>query len=113
MTWLTALFEAIKAAFVFGTKVTPSEKIQEGKFNIEKPTLTEAQIKRIADERNKLIDEFFGDLKNHPELSITDKVNFELFGEPEQVREMIIKILTDRINEYRNKPIRSFRFKKH
>ena len=112
--WLTAIIEALKVWAGINSiinKAQPSEKIQESRFEIEKPTLTEAQIKRIADQRNKLLDEMFGDLKDH-DLSIADKVNFECSQLPQSERDAMIKILTDRVSEYRSKPIRSFRFKK-
>lgn len=48
MNWLVALFDAIKAGFVFGTKVAPSEKIQEDNHEIHRERLKENEyIKRL------------------------------------------------------------------
>jgi hypothetical protein len=79
-------------------KALPSEKIQEAKFEVAKPTLTEKQIKKIADERNRLADEMFGDLVGHPELSIADKVNYEATKLDAKEKLLLIEILTDRLN---------------
>jgi ABC-type molybdate transport system ATPase subunit len=99
------MWEAIKAFFLAWSstnkvveKALPSEKIQEGKFEIAKGSLTEAEVKKIADKRNAMIDEMFGDLRHHPELSVADKVNYECSQLPQSERDLIIKILTDRLN---------------
>lgn len=99
------LVELLKSIFKFGTsanevaiKALPSEKIQEEKFEIRKPTLTEAEVKKIADKRNRLADEMFGDLVGHPELSVADKVRFEATELNKDEQDLLIKILTDRLN---------------
>jgi hypothetical protein len=99
------MLEVIKLIFRFliGTnkvveKALPSEKIQEAKFEVTKPTLTESQVKKIADKRNRLADEMFGDLEGHPELSVADKVYYEAKELDETEKQLLIKILTDRLN---------------
>lgn len=79
-------------------KALPSEKIQEDKFEITKETLTEKQIKKIADERNKLADEMFGDLEGHPELNVADKVYFEATQLSNIDKILLIEILESRLN---------------
>lgn len=99
--WLTKLFEAITAIFSFSQKAIPSDELREGRFEVTKPTLTEAQVKKIADKRNKLADEMFGDLRRHPELSVEDKVNYEATELDSEEKKLLIKILTDRLNSDR------------
>jgi len=93
---IVAVAEALKAVFGFGTKVADSEKIQEEKFGIIK-------VKYTADRLNRLADEFFGDLKNHTELTVEDKVNFECADLEATQKKLLIKILNSRILEYRKK----------
>lgn len=92
------LFRAWNSANEVAEKALPSEKIQEEKFEIRKPTLTEAEVKKIADKRNRLADEMFGDLVGHPELSVADKVRFEATELNKDEQDLLIKILTDRLN---------------
>ena len=92
------LFRAWNSANEVAEKALPSEKIQEEKFEIRKPTLTEAEVKKIADKRNRLADEMFGDLVGHPELSVEDKVRFEATELNKDEQDLLIKILTDRLN---------------
>lgn len=96
--WLSELFKAISAMFTFGTRVAPSDKLREDRFEVVKETLTEAQVKKIADKRNRLADEMFGDLRRHPELSIEDKVNYEATELDSEEKKLLIKILSDRLN---------------
>ena len=93
---VVAVAEALKAAFGFGTKVADSEKIQEEKFEVIK-------IKYTADRMNRLADEFFGDLKNHTELTVEDKVNFECSDLEDTQKALLVRILNNRIIEYRKK----------
>lgn len=44
--WLTALFEAIKAGFSFGTKVTPSEKVADDNHIIHRERLVENEFNK-------------------------------------------------------------------
>lgn len=99
--WLTALFNAITGVSKAVEKGMPNDKIQEDKFEITKPTLTEAQVKKIADKRNRLADEMFHDLRRHPELSIEDKVNYEATELDAEEKVLLIRILTDRLNSDR------------
>jgi hypothetical protein len=93
-----AIFDAIGAMFGFWTKVIPSDKLREDRFEVMKETLIESQVKKIADKRNKLADEMFGDLVVHPELSVEDKVNFEASELNEGEKELLIEILKARLN---------------
>lgn len=99
------LIELLKSIFNFGTSVNkvvekslPNDELMNKKFEVNKPTLTEQQVKKIADKRNKLADEMFGDLQRHPELSVFDKVYFECKELSEEEKQLLIKILTDRLN---------------
>ena len=96
--WLKALFEAWTSANRVAEKAFPNENIQNGKFEINKQALTEAQIRKVADKRNKLADEMFGDLVGHPELNVTDKVFYECQKLSDEEKYLLIKILTDRLN---------------
>lgn len=98
--------KAIQAFFGFGTAVTnavtkgmDSEKVKEEKFEIEKPKLITKADADQAEVRNRIADEMFHDLEGHPELSVSDKVNFELKEWSEDDKTLLIKILTDRLND--------------
>lgn len=95
---LLALFKAWNSTNAVIEKGMGSEKVNDAKFEIKKETLTEAQVKKIADKRNRLADEMFGDLEPHPELGIADKVNYEAKELDAEERLLLIKILTDRLN---------------
>lgn len=92
------LFRAWDSANKVAEKALPDAELQKKEFEIKKPTLTEAQVKKIADKRNRLADEMFGDLRRHPELSIEDKVNYEATELDAEEKVLLIKILTDRLN---------------
>jgi len=93
MNWLTALFEAIKAAFVFSTKVAPSEKIQEAKFEVKKPTL---EISERIKRQNKI----FQKIKNVPDADVRSFV-LEFTDANEEDTDIMVKNITVRIAEYR------------
>jgi len=95
---IALFFKALAGGFSLGEKLAPSEKMQEGRFEIMKENLTEAQVKKIADKRNRLADEMFGDLRRHPELSIADKVNYEATELDAEEKVLLIRILEDRLN---------------
>lgn len=92
------LFRAWDSANKVAEKALPDAELQKKQFEIKKPTLTEAQVKKIADKRNKLADEMFGDLVGHPELSVTDKVFYECQKLSDEEKYLLIKILNDRLN---------------
>ena len=99
------IVELLKSIFNFGTSVNkvvekslPNDELMQKKFEVTKPILTEQQVKKIADERNKLADEMFGDLEGHPELSVADKVNYEAVKLDEKEKLLLIEILEDRLN---------------
>lgn len=96
--WLESLFDAWDSSNKVALKAMPSEKIQEEKFEIEKPKLITEEDAKQAEARNKIADEMFHDLEGHPELSVADKVNFELREWSEDERSLLIKIITDRLN---------------
>lgn len=93
------LFRAWDSSNKVAEKGMRSEKVNDAVFEIKKETLNEAEGIKISKKRNRLADEFFGDLQGHPELSVIDKVNFECVGMDEEDRLILIKILTDRLNE--------------
>lgn len=114
MLWWAKIIEGILAVWNSANRVAekalPSEKIQEGKFEIEKETLEVKQDAKQAEARNKIIDEMFHDLKRHMELSVEDKVNFELRGWSEEEKRLAIKIISERRDKYqekKNKPKKS------
>lgn len=91
---LTALFNAIFGVSKAVEKGMPNEKIQEEKFEIKKVVYKSTVI-------NKMTDEFFGDLKNHVELKVEDKVNLECPDMNDIQKLLMIKILDERIVKYR------------
>lgn len=91
-----AVAEALKEVFGFGKKLADSEKIQEAKFEIKKITYESTVL-------NKMVDEFFGDLKNHTELTVEDKVNLECPDMENTQKALMIKVLNERIVKYRKK----------
>lgn len=99
--WLIELFTAIFKTWDSTNEVVkkalPSEKIQEEKFELKKETLAVAEDAHMAEKRNKIADEMFHDLRPHPELSVEDKVNYELQHWPESERKQLIKIIADRL----------------
>lgn len=99
------ILEVVLAFFKFGEstnkvieKTLPSAKIQEAKFEIEKDKLITKKDAIQAEVRNKIADEMFHDLVRHPELSVADKVNFELKEWSDDERGLLIKIITDRLD---------------
>jgi hypothetical protein len=92
------LFRAWDSANKVAEKGLPDAELQKKQFEIKKETLTEAQVKKIADKRNRLADEMFGDLQRHPEISIQDKVLYEARQLDTEEKILLIKILTDRLN---------------
>lgn len=96
--WLKALFEAWNSANKVAEKALPSEKIQEEKFEISKQTLEVETAQKRMNKLNKIADEMFGDLRRHPEISISDKVRYEGGSLSFEEQDLLIKILTDRLN---------------
>lgn len=97
MNWLLALFEAVKAGFVFATKVTPSEKIQEEKHE-EKKELREQDFSQ------QMINDDFRYLKRRTEINIKDYLAYvhpTLEG-----LEKYTEIVTARVHQFRyDRPI--------
>lgn len=101
---IQSIIQAIISFFKFGTSVNdvvekslPDAELQKQKFELKKKTLSDKEIQKQVNARNKLIDEMFNDLKRHPEISISDKVNYEAAELSESEKELIIKILTERL----------------
>lgn len=99
------IVELLKSIFNFGTSVNkvvekslPNDELMQKKFELEEETLHVAEIQKIVNKHNRLADEMFSDLRRHPELSISDKVNFEAASIDVKERDVLIKILTDRLN---------------
>ena len=82
MNWLTALFESIKAIFVFANKVTPSEKIQEEKFEIRK-------LRIGLKEKDRILEESRLYLSVHPRITVDVYVALKFDLLDEQDREEI------------------------
>ncbi len=98
LAFLKSLWDAIISINKVVEKALPSDELRDKQFEVKKPTLSESQVKAIADKRNRLADEMFGDLVRHPEISIENKVNFEAKElEPEE-RKLLIELLTERLN---------------
>lgn len=86
MNFLTALFESIKAIFVFANKVTPSEKIQEENHEIHRERLKENEyIKRLRSSK------VFLDL--HPLLQVDTYCDIRFNDLQEEDRENFRKAL--------------------
>lgn len=86
MNWLLALFEAIKAGFVFATKVTPSEKTQEDNHTIKRERLVEQEYnKRLRSSK------VFLDL--HPLLQVDTYCDIRFNDLQEEDRENFRKAL--------------------
>lgn len=100
--WLTALFEAIKAGFSFGTKAIPSDKMREETQQIRKERLT-------LKEKDKILNESIVFLDLHPRLMPEDYVNwkFDLL-DADDVND-IRKLLSER---YSNRIKRHLKFTK-
>ena len=90
MTWLTALFEAVKAIFVFSAKVTPSEKIQEERFKIKR-------VRMEANEFEAMLEETFREWRRNPEMDIITYVNFKNSTLPDDQEELMISLLRERM----------------
>jgi len=102
MTWLIALFEAIKAVFVFSAKVTPSEKIQEAKFEIKR-------VRLESDAFELMLNQTFAEWRKNPEMDIINYVHYKNGNLPDDQEELMISLLRERmislIRERRKKPI--------
>lgn len=101
MTWLQALFEALKAMFEFGQKVTPPDKIRLDNHEIKIPRLT-------AQEKTKIYDIAFRRLKNHTEIDIATDVKFNYDNLNADDQKELIELLTARIYEYRKENAEKF-----
>ena len=94
------MLEVIKLIFRFliGTnkvveKALPSEKIQEAKFEVKKPTL---EIHERIKRQNKI----FNKIKNVPDADVRSFV-LEFTDSNEEDTEIMVKNITVRIAEYR------------
>ena len=90
MTWLTALFEAVKAIFVFSAKVTPSEKIQEERFKIKR-------VRLEADAFELMLNQTFIEWRRNPEMDIINYVKYKNGNLPDDQEELMISLLRERM----------------
>lgn len=88
MTWLFELFKAITAVFTFSTKVAPSEKIQEERFEIKKARLTLREWDKILLECKMYLD-------LHPRQKVDSYVNLKFDDLAEDDREDLRKALKE------------------
>ena len=90
---ITALFNAITGVSKAVEKGLPSDKIQEAKFEVKKPTLE-------ISERIKQQKRIFNKIKNVPDADIRSFV-LEFTDSNEEDTEIMVKNITVRIAEYR------------
>lgn len=100
--WLTALFEAIKAGFSFGTKAIPTDKMREETQQIRKERLT-------FKEKDKILNESIVFLDLHPRLMPEDYVNWKFDLLDAEDRMDILKLLQER---YSNRIKRHLKYTK-
>lgn len=80
--------------FSFVAKVIPSDKLQQDRFELNKPRLTSKEFTRLYDAE-------FRRLLHHTEIDIATDVNFVNGSLAAEDRIELIRLLTDRINAYR------------
>lgn len=68
--WLTALFQAISAAFNFGSKAIPPDRIREDNHEIKRERLQLAEYDKILAKSKVYLD-------LHPRQSVDAYVNFK------------------------------------
>lgn len=90
---LTAFFNAIFGLSKAVEKGLPSDKIQEAKFEVKKPTL---EIHERIKRQNKI----FNKIKNVPDADVRNFV-LEFTDMNEQDTDIMVKNITVRIAEYR------------
>lgn len=80
--WLTALLQAISAAFNFGSKAIPPDSIREDKHEIKRERLKLAEYDKILKQSKVYLD-------LHPRQSVDAYVNFK-FDElaPEDIEDI-------------------------
>lgn len=95
MNFLTALFESIKAIFVFANKVAPSEKIQEANAERKKLRLELKEMDKILEESRLY-------LSVHPRITVDVYVSlkFDLLDEEdrEEIRTALHEMFPKRDN---------------
>lgn len=95
--WLVNLLKSFLETWTSTNKVIekslPSEKIQEGKFEINKPTLE-------LNERVKRQNKIFNKIKNVPDADVRSFVS-EFTDLNEADTEIMVRNITDRIKDYR------------
>jgi len=93
MNWLTAIFESIKAVFVFSTKVAPSEKIQEKNAERKELRLELREMDRIIEESRLY-------LSVHPRITVDVYValKFDLLDneDREEIRTVLKQMFPNR-----------------
>lgn len=97
--WLTALFEAIKAGFSFGTKAIPSDKMREETQQIRKPRLT-------LKERDKILSESIVYLDLHPALQAENYCAWKFDSLDADDIADITKILTEKYSKRKQRSLK-------
>ena len=93
MNWIVAFFEFLIGVNKVVEKSLPSEKIQEAKFEVKKPTLE-------IGERIKRQNKIFSKIKNVPDADVRSFV-LEFTDLNEEDTNIMVKNITVRIEEYR------------
>ena len=98
MNWLKLLFELLIGTNKVVEKALPSEKIQEAKFELKKPTLE-------IHERIRRQQKIFNKIKNVPDADVKSFVE-EFTDMSEEDTEIMVRNVSDRLKDYRrNFPI--------
>ena len=98
MNWLKLLFELLIGTNKVVEKALPSEKIQEAKFEVKKPTLE-------IHERIRRQQKIFNKIKNVPDADVKSFVE-EFTDMSEEDTEIMVRNVSDRLKDYRrNFPI--------
>ena len=93
MNWLKLLFELLIGTNKVVEKALPSEKIQEAKFEVKKPTLE-------IHERIRRQQKIFNKIKNVPDADVKSFVE-EFTDMSEEDTEIMVRNVSDRLKDYR------------
>ena len=91
---LQSIFEALAALFSTIGKLTPSDHIRDGRFDLKKDNIT--QVERI-----KIQNTEYARLKGHTGANIADEINLSCGKLSLEDRDLIIKNVTASITAYR------------
>jgi len=93
MNWLKLLLELLIGTNKVVEKALPSEKIQEAKFEVKKPTLE-------MHERIRRQQKIFNRIKNIPDADVKSFV-LEFTDLNDEDTEIMVKNISDRLKDYR------------